>query len=304
MKVVNQSFEILEDSDDLVNDVESRGRICYKSEGAINEESAWPFVQKIIKNGHGTVLEMGRIGFKYPVNSIMARAYYTVLRDLKFIEKSIDTNFYYFSGSIRAWREAWNYIPSTFKRALYNISPLFDIPNKVCPSDLELKRYVPTSEELVYVYHKYQAVKIITNRAITHEIVRHRPCSFLQESQRYCRYDKEQFGGEVTFIKPMFFKEGSPEYTLWAQAMAETESLYLRLLETSSPQAARTVLPNSCKTEIIVYASLREWQHIFALRTSLAAEPSMREIMIPLHEEFKKMYPVIFDNPTIIKAGF
>ncbi len=75
--------------------------------------------------------------------------------------------------------------------------------------------------------------------------------------------------------------------------MTETEAIYLKLLETSSPQAARTVLPNSCKTEIIVYCNLEEWRHIFDLRTSNAAEPSMREIMIPLAEEIRKRYPTI-----------
>jgi len=69
-----------------------------------------------------------------------------------------------------------------------------------------------------------------------------------------------------------------------------TEALYIKLLETSTPQAARTVLPNSCKTEIIVYCNLAEWKHIFRLRTSSAAEPSMREVMIPLEAEMKERY--------------
>ncbi len=130
-------------------------------------------------------------------------------------------------------------------------------------------------------------------------MVRHRPCSFLQESQRYCRYDKDQFGSEVTFVKPMFFKEGSPEYGIWEEAMVQTEKLYLDLLKTSSPQAARTVLPNSCKTEIIVYANLSEWLHIFKLRTAAGAEPSMREIMNPLLAEFKNIFPSIFNEVTV-----
>jgi thymidylate synthase (FAD) len=89
----------------------------------------------------------------------------------------------------------------------------------------------------------------------------------------------------------MFFEKGTAEYSLWQQAMEETERLYLKLLETSTPQAARTVLPNSCKTEIIMYCNLAEWKHIFSLRTTQAAEPSMREIMIPLAAEFRTRYP-------------
>jgi len=142
--------------------------------------------------------------------------------------------------------------------------------------------------------HRFLGVKFIVNRAVTHEIVRHRPCSFLQESQRYCRYSQDKFGNQVTFIRPMFFAPDSPEYKLWQEAMEETEALYLQLLETSTPQAARTVLPNSCKTEIIVYCNLAEWRHIFRLRTTPAAEPSMREVMIPLEAEVKKRYPQIF----------
>ena len=112
--------------------------------------------------------------------------------------------------------------------------------------------------------HRHIGVKFIINRAVTHEIVRHRPCSFLQESQRYCRYAEDKFGNQVTFIKPMFYDEASAEFELWRKAMAETEKIYLQLLETSTPQAARTVLPNSCKTEMIVYANLLEWKHIFS----------------------------------------
>jgi thymidylate synthase (FAD) len=94
----------------------------------------------------------------------------------------------------------------------------------------------------------------------------------------------------------MFFKDGSEEYSLWEKAMQETEKIYLKLLETASPQAARTVLPNSCKTELITFANLLEWLHIFKLRTSKGAEPSMREVMIPLLHKFQEKYPVVFDG--------
>ena len=92
----------------------------------------------------------------------------------------------------------------------------------------------------------------------------------------------------------MFFDPGSPEYSIWQKAMLDTEQMYLQLLKTSTPQAARTILPNSCKTELIVYANLIEWQHIFKLRTTKAAEPSMREDIIPLQDDFKQLFPGIF----------
>lgn len=146
------------------------------------------------------------------------------------------------------------------------------------------------------IKHRHLAVRFITNRAVTHELVRHRPCSFLQESQRYCRYSQNKFGNEVTFIRPLFFTEHSDEYCLWQQAMLEAEKTYLQLLRTSSPQAARTVLPNSCKTEIIVYTNLLAWLHIFRMRTTQAAEPSMREVMIPLLHAMQSRFPAIFSG--------
>ena len=101
---------------------------------------------------------------------------------------------------------------------------------------------------------------------------------------------------QVRSLCERIFAEESEEYQLWAQAMLQTEEIYFELLKTASPQAARTVLPNSCKTEIIVFANLAQWHHIFKLRTPPAAEPSMRELTIPLLAEFVKMYPAIFKN--------
>jgi thymidylate synthase (FAD) len=97
----------------------------------------------------------------------------------------------------------------------------------------------------------------------------------------------------------MFYEEGAEGYRLWEEAMVETEKLYVKLLETSSPQAARTVLPNSCKTELIVYANLLQWSHMFRLRTSKGADPSMREVMIPLLGDFKNEFPGIFDTLSV-----
>ena len=136
----------------------------------------------------------------------------------------------------------------------------------------------PVGKEMTYDLEvEHPAHNFVANGFVVHN------------SQRYCRYSDDKFGSEVTFIKPMFWEEGSAEYAIWLQAMEETERLYLRLLETSTAQAARTVLPNSCKTEIIVYANLEQWRHIYKLRCSKAAEPSMREVMVPLREEFIRL---------------
>ncbi|PXF57483.1 MAG: FAD-dependent thymidylate synthase [Deltaproteobacteria bacterium] len=167
------------------------------------------------------------------------------------------------------------------------------------PQDGIVVRVLP-SEEIEnlpleqLIRHRVLLVHLIINRAVSHELVRHRVASYLQESQRYCRYGEARFGGEVVFIRPCFFKEGSDEYLLWSDAMSQAEGIYLKLLKTSSPQAARTALPNSCKTEIMVHATIEEWMHIMRLRTSKAADPSMREIMLALLPEFERRFSAIF----------
>jgi len=310
MRIVPQSFEILTslDQGSMASRLESCGRICYKSEAKITPESAGPFIRNIVKSGHNSVTEMAVCTIKVTLDARAMMERFFEAGPKFFSITMVEKNVLLITGSVRAFRELYMAHPTMkmvkgVTKFLAERWPIFFfdlVPKNGWPQqDGVLVEKISLSEvdQLpadLLAMHRHVAVKLITNRAVTHEIVRHRPCSFLQESQRYCRYDKEQFGGEVTFIKPMFFAEGSPEYTLWSQAMQETEALYLKLLETSSPQAARTVLPNSCKTEIIVFANLAEWRHIFRLRTSTAAEPSMREIMIPLLAEFKTMFPVVF----------
>ncbi|MDO8634915.1 MAG: FAD-dependent thymidylate synthase [Dehalococcoidia bacterium] len=143
------------------------------------------------------------------------------------------------------------------------------------------------------IEHVTLSVKFICDRGVTHELVRHRLCAFTQESTRYCNYGK--LG--MTFIKPCFWQPGTTEYLLWLKSMEEAEFKYLQLLEIkATPQEARSVLPNSLKTEIICTANLREWRHILKLRTSKAAHPQMREVMLPLLAEFRKALPVIFGD--------
>ena len=112
-------------------------------------------------------------------------------------------------------------------------------------------------------------VRIITNRGVTHELVRHRIASFAQESTRYCNYSKEQFGHELTFIRPVFWEFCQDKYGKWEQSMARAEKEYFELLEMgAAPQEARDVLPNALKTEICIKTNFREWRHIFKLRNA------------------------------------
>ncbi len=310
MRVIPPSFEILTslDNQSMGTRIESCGRICYKSEDKITEDSAGPFVKNILKRKHNSVAEMAVLTIKISCaeDGDIAGLFQAIPK--YFVVDPQDNNSVILTGSVRAFRELTLFhsefrIVKAISAYLAERYPQFYfdlIPGngweKIDGFQFE-KIHLQDVDKMpvnLLAKHRHLAVKIITNRAVTHEIVRHRPVAYLQESQRYCRYDKEQFGNEVTFIKPMFYADDTPEYKLWEKAMLDTEKIYLELLKSSSPQAARTVLPNSCKTEIIVFANLLQWQHIFRLRTPPAAEPSMREIMIPLQAEFVKMFPAVF----------
>lgn len=147
------------------------------------------------------------------------------------------------------------------------------------------------------IEHSSLSVKFIVDRGVSHELVRHRIASFAQESTRYCNYSKDKFGNGVTFIEPFFFKEGTAEYREWLMAMEDAECRYLNLINAGrTPQEARSVLPNSTKTEIVIIANYREWRNFFCLRVDKAAHPQMREVTVPLLKELKRKLPVIFDD--------
>lgn len=147
------------------------------------------------------------------------------------------------------------------------------------------------------IEHSSLSVKFVVDRGVSHELVRHRIASFAQESTRYCNYSKDKFGKEITVIEPCFFSPMSDSYTFWKHSMESTEAHYFSLLDSgATPQEARSVLPNSTKTEITITANYREWRNFFKLRTAKAAHPQMREVTIPLLKELKEKLPIIFDD--------
>ena len=149
--------------------------------------------------------------------------------------------------------------------------------------------------------HESITVRFVCDRGVSHEIVRHRLASYSQESTRYCNYSNDRFRNNITFIKPCFLDEGTGGYKLWKQAMFIAEKEYFELLNLGcTPQEARSVLPNSTKTEIVMTANLREWRHFLKLRTAKAAHPQMRELTVPLLHELQERIPVVFDD---IKEG-
>lgn len=143
--------------------------------------------------------------------------------------------------------------------------------------------------------HVNLTCKFYVDRGVSHELVRHRIASFTQESTRYCNYQGEKFGGEITVIQPT----GLPLDALptWSEAMQNAENSYMKLINAGvSPQMARSVLPNSLKTEVVMTCNLREWRHFFKLRCSPRAHPQMREVACALLKEFKEKLPVIFED--------
>ncbi|GHU56885.1 thymidylate synthase [Clostridia bacterium] len=204
------------------------------------------------------------------------------------------------------------------------IKPSFTILNEIAPNDMLknieiygricyksegsitdtsadrfIRRIIASGHESV-IEHEKLTVKIICDRGVTHELVRHRIASYSQESTRYCNYSKDKFGNELTFIMPSFWEENTAEYKKWVQTMQIIENTYNEMTSLGvTPEQARTILPNSLKTEIIVTMNLREWRHFFKLRTSPKAHPQMREIAIPMLKEFQERLPTIFSDIEI-----
>ena len=204
MNIINPSFEILGNVNpaDILKNIETYGRVCYKSEKKATVDSAKPFIQRILRSGHESVIE-----------------------------------------------------------------------------------------------HEKVSVRIICDRGVSHEIVRHRIASYSQESTRYCNYSQEKFGKELSFIKPCYWSEESQEFAVWREQMELVEKKYITLMNLgATPEQARSILPNSLKTEIIVTMNLREWRHFFKLRTSKHAHPQMREISIPLLEAMRELLSPVFDD--------
>lgn len=162
-----------------------------------------------------------------------------------------------------------------------------------------IKKLLKRGHESV-IEHEKISVKIICDRGVSHELVRHRIASYSQESTRYCNYFKDKFGNELTLIKPYFWNDDIQKYNIWVETMQTIEQNYNKLIEMGAkPEEARSILPNSLKTEIIVTMNLRQWRHFFKLRAAPSAHPQMREVSIPLLNKMKTIIPVIFDDIVI-----
>lgn len=138
----------------------------------------------------------------------------------------------------------------------------------------------------------------VCDRGVSHEIVRHRLASYCQESTRYCNYSQDKFDNEITVIEPCFADADGMGYTRWKSSCMEAERSYFMLLDYGwTPQEARSVLPNSLKTEIAITMNIREWRHFFNLRVFGKAgipHPQMRQVAWIAFDIFQENWPVLF----------
>ena len=276
MKLIKPSFEIWEQSaglEGVYKQIEKVGRVCYKSEDKITEDSAKPFVDRMIKSGHGAMLEHGTVYLKFET--------------LTHAEKYLNNKY----SEVRTCYGSF-YV-TTNLRVLVENGWLDDLQYICEPTEYHERRVT---------------VHFVCDRGVSHEFVRHRVMSFAQESTRYCNYSKDKFGNELTFIIPCWLDIPTGHYAycdidkiqlpegehkdidafLWTLNNAEKH--YTLLINSGwKPQEARAVLPNSLKTELVVTGFTSDWNHFFDLRargTTGAPHPQAKELAEPLMKEF------------------
>ncbi len=176
----------------------------------------------------------------------------------------------------------------------------------------DMVRKLIKRNHLAMIEHSQISVGFVTNRGVSHELVRHRIASYAQESTRYCNYSHDKFGNQITFIDPMEAINLDPKLSTKTREekgdiagkilnfYAQSEKLYLALLENGvSPQIAREILPNGVKTEIVLTCNYRELLTIFGLRCAKDAHPAMRALMLPFAKYMKEKIPEVFESINI-----
>lgn len=321
MKIIVPSVEILRtgtESELMTPEkfIEKVGRTCYKSEDKITDDSASKFVGNLIKRGHEAMIEHWNLIFKTEWHHCVdIYADWSMLQHdcdvpgdewlrpyLRFTNCPLDNDEQRFviSGNMRAWRdfvkayvEGFGYVPRYLQGIIRNY-PLFfpefqDYVPPVIVNDILIPIEVDELSISERLIHQNVTMKFVCDRGVSHEIVRHRVASFAQESTRYCNYGQDKFGNEITVIRPSWCEEGSDVYETWANGCDRAESTYFDLLlDGATPQEARSVLPNSLKTEVIVTMNMRDWGHFFDLRCAPSAHPDMQEVAKMALELFEK----------------
>lgn len=284
MKIIEPSAIIIEDELaelSICQRIDRCASVCYQRPPKLTEEEAQAFCRRMVEIGHYSTLEMAVVQLVIPAWCIPPNSKYMHVSQLS-------GDRFVVTGSVRAMKES--YKPFDVQAFLAGeLTVFFGIPYGTSNDfdSMEGIRFATTNE--IPWQHRHVAVRVICSRAISHQLVRHRPCSFLQESQRYCRYEDE-----VVFIRPEW---AANREDLFALQCSLSEGGYKTRLDAGlSPQQARGALIADTKTELIMYASLPEWLHIFKMRCDRAADPEMRRIMVPLREQFKNEYPEMWEG--------
>ena len=294
MKLINSKVEILEPTgytiDDIYKQIEIAGRTCYKSEDKITPTSAKEFVDRMIKSGHGAMLEHGTVYLDVPnsAGNYNLVPFFASNPYSKVVIKPLDDRVH-------------NYITTNFRVIVENFAEEYipDVLQYICePTEFHEKRI---------------SVRWTCDRGVSHEYVRHRVFSFAQESTRYCNYSKEKFGSELTFIEPCWLEnynyEGNTYYKGFLVALRAAEANYFALMKKWedkipdkryktgfrnnpwTPQQARAVLPNALKTELVMTGFESDWKHFFELRCDTAAHPDARKLALELYNKlYNKEY--------------
>lgn len=288
MKLIKPSFEILDQQcglEGIYKQIEISGRTCYKSEDKITDDSAKEFVDRMIKSGHGAMLEHGTVYLKleginksweyYHAQEYLENNYSKVVIEQEGIDSA-------------DWYEF--YITTNF-RVLVENNWLNDLKYICEPTEYHEKRIT---------------VKFITDQGILREFTRHRVFSFAVESTRYCNYTKDKFSNEITFIQPNWISDKDIEnyhmdfgyftdqdtnhitaVNRFISALKNAEYFYMELIKLGwKPQQARNILPLATKCDIVMTGFVSDWKHFFALRDAASAHPQAQELAHPLHEIF------------------
>lgn len=287
MKLIKPYFEIWEQSaglEGVYKQIEKVGRVCYKSENKITEDSAKPFVDRMIKSGHGAMLEHGTVYLFCPT------------------EEYVDSN-----GDVQYYNPLEKYQNNNYSvlvdsnEGIYVTTNLRVLVENGWMGDLQYLCEPTESHE------KRITVHFVCDRGVSHEFVRHRVMSFAQESTRYCNYSKDKFDNQITFIQPSWIildKEISPINELcllagqydrenpnlrYLASLVDANYTYILLLNKGwTPQQARAMLPNSLKTELVMTGFVSDWEKFFDLRargTTGAPHPQAKELAEPLMKE-------------------
>lgn len=282
MKIVEPSATLIEPELaglSVCQRIDRCASVCYQRPPKPTEEDAEAFCRHLIERGHLPALEFA------VVHLAMGWVQAPVSKFLLVGETVGQGEHRLISGSVRGFLEAeHNGYTNSF---LAQYLPVFFQPDYRCSE--HFIRFA-TPDEIPW-QHKHVAVRVICSRATSHQLVRHRPCSFLQESARFCKYDDG-----VTFIRPEWAEDGLQADYFETQCYSSEAMYKSRRNADLSPQQARGALIHDVKTELIIYANLPEWRHIFAMRCAKAADPEARRIMIPLREQFKTEYPEMWEE--------